>query len=84
MKNYTITVNGNVYHVTVEEGTEQARRRRPRCPPLPPRLRHPPRLPLRLRIRLRPLPWEAPRALWKSLLPCPERSAKLRQSRDRL
>ena len=21
MKNYTITVNGNVYHVTVEEGT---------------------------------------------------------------
>jgi biotin carboxyl carrier protein len=24
MKNYTITVNGNVYDVTVEEGTSQA------------------------------------------------------------
>ena len=48
MKNYTITVNGNVYEVTVEEGfTGRQQLRKQRLPyrhPRPLRLRQQPRL----------------------------------------
>lgn len=55
MKNYTITVNGNVYEVTVEEGfTGKAQLRKQRLPY---------RLPRQRRFRQQPRPRQQPRLL---------------------
>ena len=77
MKNYTITVNGNVYDVTVEEGTGSvaapaapaaapaAPKAAPAPAPAPPPRQQPPRLP-----REQPV-------LSRLMRPCPERCAEL-------
>ena len=86
MKNYTITVNGNVYHVTVEEGTGTGA---PAPAPMP--------APAPAAAAPAPAPAPAPAQNPAPAAPLggaagaveitasvPERSAKLRQSRDRL
>ena len=55
MKNYTITVNGNVYEVTVEEGSQERQQLR--------KQRLPYRHPRPLRLRQQPRPRQQPRLL---------------------